>query len=93
MAISENKVSTMIAFFNRRELMITSDLREVNNIRELLLANRIECLVKDFNRRTANSVGAGRARTSAFILGRNQERYMIYVHKEDLEYARYLLRK
>ena len=83
----------MIHIFNRRELIITGDLREVNNIRELLLANRIEYLVKDFNRRTANSVGAGRARTSAFTLGRNQEQYVIYVHKEDLEYAKYLLRK
>ena len=83
----------MITFFNRKELMITSDLREVNSIREVLAANRIECLVKDFNRRTANFVGAGRARTSAFTLGRNQEHYVIYVHKEDLEYAKYLLRK
>ena len=93
MAISENKVSTMIAFFNRRELMITSDLREVNNIRELLLANKIEYLVKDSDQTTAKTLGAGRARTSTFTLGRKQAYYVIYVHKDDLEYAKYLLRK
>ena len=93
MAISENKVSTMIAFFNRRELMITSDLREVNNIRELLLANKIEYLVKDSDQTAAKTLGAGRARTSTFTLGRKQAYYVIYVHKDDLEYAKYLLRK
>ena len=93
MAISENKVSTMIAFFNRRELMITSDLREVNNIRELLLANKIEYLVKDSDQTTAKTLGASRARTSTFTLGRKQAYYVIYVHKDDLEYAKYLLRK
>ena len=83
----------MIHIFNRRELMITCDLGEVSRIRELLAANRIEYLVKDFDQRMANSVGAGRARTSTFTLGRKQAYYVIYVHKEDLEYAKYLLRK
>ena len=93
MAISENKISTMIAFFNRRELIITDDLREVNNIRELLLANKIEYLVKDSDQTAAKTLGAGRARTSTFTLGRKQAYYVIYVHKDDLEYAKYLLRK
>ncbi len=83
----------MIHIFNRRELMITCDLGEVSRIRELLAANRIEYLVKDFDPRMANSVGAGRARTSALTLGRKQEQYIVYVHKDDLEYAKYLLRK
>ena len=93
MAISKGKVSTMITFFNRRELMITCDLQEVNRIRELLLANRIEYLLKDFNQRITNSIGAGRARTSALTLGRKQEQYAVYVHKDDLEYSKFLLRK
>ena len=93
MAISKDKVSTMITFFNRRELMITRDLREVTRVREVLTANRIEYLLKDFNQRITNSIGAGRARTSALTLGRKQEHYVIYVHKDDLEYAKYLLRK
>ena len=83
----------MIHIFNRRELIITDDLRAVNNIRELLLANKIEYLVKDSDQTTAKTLGAGRARTSTFTLGRKQAYYVIYVHKDDLEYARYLLRK
>ena len=82
----------MITFFSRKELMITNDLREVNSIREVLLANKIEYLVKDSNQRMANSIGAGRTRATTFTLGRKQEQYVIYVHKDDLEYAMYLLR-
>ena len=72
--------------------MITNDLREVNSIREVLLANKIEYLVKDSNQRMANSIGAGRNRATTFTLGRKQDQYVIYVHKDDLEYAMYLLR-
>ena len=93
MAISKGKVSTMITFFNRRELMITCDLQEVNRIRELLLANRIEYLVKDSDQSMAKNLGAGRARTSVLTLGRKQEQYAVYVHKDDLEYSKFLLRK
>ena len=93
MAISKDKVNAMITFFNRRELTITCDLREVNHIRELLLANKIEYLVKDSDQTTAKTLGAGRARSSTVTLGRKQEYYVIYVHKDDLEYAKYLLRK
>ena len=82
----------MITFFSRKELMITNDLREVNSIREVLLANKIEYLVKDSNQRMANSIGAGRTRATTFTLGRKQDQYVIYVHKDDLEYAMYLLR-
>ena len=82
----------MMTFFSRKELMITNDLREVNSIREVLLANKIEYLVKDSNQRMANSIGAGRTRATTFTLGRKQEQYVIYVHKDDLEYAMYLLR-
>ena len=82
----------MITFFSRKELMITNDLREVNSIREVLLASKIEYLVKDSNQRMANSIGAGRTRATTFTLGRKQDQYVIYVHKDDLEYAMYLLR-
>ena len=63
----------MITFFSRKELMITNDLREVNSIREVLLANKIEYLVKDSNQRMANSIGAGRTRATTFTLGRKQD--------------------
>ena len=76
----------MIHIFNRKELLITFDQQEVNQCRELLIANRIDYRVKIVN----STVGAGRNRVSFF---RRQEQQIVYVHKQDWEYAQYLLRK
>ena len=76
----------MITFLNRRELLMTNDFREVSRIREILLANRIDYRVKVVN----SPIGAGRNRISFF---RRQEQQIVYVHKQDWEYAQYLLRK
>ncbi len=83
----------MLHIFNRRELLMSYDLRQVNDIREILRANRIDCNVKVFYPRTASAIGAGRARTASFGPARNLERYTVYVHKADYDHARYLLRK
>ena len=76
----------MIHIFNRKELMITYDQREVNHLRELLLANRIDYRIKIVN----STMGAGRNRVS---LLHRQEQQIVYVHKQDWEYAMHLLRK
>ncbi len=76
----------MIHIFNRKELLITHDQMEVNQCRELLLANRIEYRVKIVN----STIGAGRNRVS---FSYRQEQQIVYVHKQDWEYAMYLLRK
>ena len=86
MAISRNKVSAMITLFNRRELLITYDQQAVNQCRELLAANSIDYRIKIVN----STMGAGRNRVS-FL--RRQEQQIVYVHKQDWEYAMYLLRK
>jgi len=75
----------VIHIFNRKELLMTQDLREVNKIRDMLLANRIDSRVKVVN----SPVGAGRNRMS---FSRRQEQRIVYVHKADWEYAMYLLR-
>lgn len=75
----------MIHIFNRRELLLTNDPREINWIRELLLANRIDYKVKVLN----SSIGATRNRVS---FARREEQHIVYVHKADWEYAMYLLR-
>ena len=75
----------MIHIFNRKELLITHDQMEVNQCRELLLANRIEYRVKIVN----STIGAGRNRVS---FSHRQEQQIVYVHKQDWEYAMYLLR-
>lgn len=83
----------MIHIFNRRELLMSYDLRQVNDLRELLQANRIDYFVKVSGPRSSASVGAGRSRMYSFGHDRNLERYTFYVHKADLEYAKHLLRK
>ena len=83
----------MIHFFNRKELMMTYDLRQVNNIREILRANRIDYHVKASYPRSASAIGAGRARTASFGPVRQQERFTVYVHKADYDRALYLLRE
>ena len=82
----------MIHFFNRKELMMTYDLRQANDIREILRANRIDYHVKASYPRSASAIGAGRARTASFGPVRQQERFTVYVHKADYDHAMYLLR-
>ena len=88
----KEKVMDVICIFNRRELTVTSDQREVNRIRELLLANRIECCVKVSSPGSLPSLGAGRSRTVSLGLTQRQEQITVYVHKADWDYAMYLLR-
>ena len=83
----------MIHFFNRKELIMTYDLRQVNDIREILRANRIDYHVKASYPRSASAIGAGRARTASFGPVRQQERFTVYVHKADYDRAMYLLRE
>ena len=82
----------MIHIFNRKELLITYDLRQVNNLREILRANRIDYLVKTSYPRQASAMGARRAGTASLGPVRQQERFTVYVHKADYDRAMYLLR-
>ena len=82
----------LICVFNRREVLITCDQSEVNNIRELFLANQIESYVKASSPGSLPSLGAGRTRTVSFGMLRRQEQFTVYVHKTDWDYAMYLLR-
>ena len=83
----------MIHIFNRRELLLSYDPGQVNGLRELLRANRIDYFVKVSGPRSAASLGAGRSRMYSFGRDRSPERYTVYVHKADWEYAMHLLRK
>ena len=76
----------MIHILNRRELLIPYDQQEVHQCRELLIATHIDYRVKIVN----STMGAGRNRVS-FL--RRQEQQIVYVHKQDWEYAMFLLRK
>ena len=83
----------MVTIFNRRELLMTYDLRQMNDLRELLRANRIDHSVKAAYPRTSFVASESRARTASFGPNRRQERYIVYVRKADWEYAVHLLRK
>ena len=83
----------MIHIFNRKELLMSYDLRQVSDLRELLRANRIDYYVKVSGPRSVASIGAGRNRMYSFGHDSNLERYTVYVHKTDWEYAQHLLRK
>lgn len=83
----------MIHLFNRKELLQTYDLRQMNDLRELLRANRIDHSVKVAYPRTSFVASESRARTASFGPNRRQEQYIVYVCKADWEYAMHLLRK
>ena len=83
----------MITFFNRKELLMSYDLRQVNDLREILRANRIDYYVKASYSRSPFSGPAGRTRSAYFGSGSQQERFTVYVHKADYDRALYLLRE
>ena len=82
----------MITVFNRKELLQTYDLHQVNDLRELLRANRIEYSVKAAYPRTSFVTSESRARTASYGPDRRREQYIVYVRKADWEYAVHLLR-
>ncbi len=79
----------MITFFNRKELLITMDMKRQDDVREILSVNGIDYIVKVINRQSDNS----RARVGS--LGLNPKftyEYKIYVHKNDYDNALRLIR-
>lgn len=79
----------MITIFNRKELLITTDMSRQGHVRDILSANGIDYTVRVINPQSARS----RARYGTFgaDLGYSYE-YKIYVHKKDYEYALKLIR-
>jgi len=83
----------MIAIFNRRELLITQDMKRQADVRDILSANGIDYTVKTANLQNSALFGRSRARVGSF--GINQDfsyEYKIYVHKRDYDNALRLIR-
>ena len=83
----------MITIFNRKELIITMELKRQSEVRDILSQNGIDYTVKTTNLQAAAVVGSQRGRTGNF--GINQDysyEYKIYVHKKDFERAVSLIR-
>ena len=89
---SHERKCSMVTVFNRKELLQTYDLRQMNDLRELLRANRIDHSVKVSYPRSSFGTSESRPRTASFGPNRRQEQYIVYVRKADWEYAVYLLK-
>ena len=83
----------MITIFNRKELIITMEMKRQSEVRDILSQHGIDYTVKTTNLQAAAVVGSQRGRTGNF--GINQDysyEYKIYVHKKDFERAVSLIR-
>lgn len=83
----------MITIFNRKELIITMEMKRQSEVRDILSQNGIDYTVKTTNLQAAPVAGSHRGRMGNF--GINQDysyEYKIYVHKKDFERAESLIR-
>ena len=83
----------MITIFNRKELLVTMDMKRQSDIRDILSVNGIDYQVKTTNLETPTSFD--RQRANAGSLGINQNYsydYKIYVNKKDYDAASKLIR-
>ena len=74
--------------FTKREVFITRTLNEMNRVRGCLETNGIKHDVK-----TNYNTSAGRNRGIPFINTDYLYEYRIYVHKNDLERAKYVINR
>lgn len=83
----------MLTYFNRKELLITMDMKRQGEVRSILDKNGIQYDVKITNLENPAVMGKSRGRTGS--LGLDQKyvyEYKIYVHKKDYEEAEWLIR-
>ena len=78
----------MITILNRKELMLTCSLAEQVRARDILTANGIDYKIK-----TVNHADHNRGRTGSFGIDHDAAcQYYIYVHSEDYERAKHLMK-
>ena len=83
----------MITIFNRKELLVTMDMKKQADVRDALSANSIPYIINTTN--LVNSQAFGSRRGYQGSLGVNQNysyEYKIYVHKNDYDKAVGLIR-
>lgn len=80
----------MITVFNRKELIITMEMKRQAEVRDILSQNGIAYAVKTTNLHAAGNM---RGRTGSFGINPDYSyEYKIYVHKNDFERAAYLIK-
>lgn len=78
----------MITAFNRKELIITMEMKRQAEVRDILSQNGIDYTVKTTNLEAAPILGNRRAYTGNFGINPDYSyEYKIYVHKKDYEKA------
>ncbi len=79
----------MITVFNRRELIVTMDMKRQADIRNILSDNYIDYVVKTTNLQSASA----RSHTGSFGIDQDYScEYKIFVHKKDYRKAEALIR-
>ena len=82
----------MLTIFNRKELLITMDMKRQADVREILSKNGIYYTIKTINLQSAG-FASGRGHTGSFGISPDHSyEYKIYVHKKDYDRAKYLIR-
>lgn len=78
----------MITIFNRKELLITMDMKRQSDVRDILNANNIKYTVKVTNLQRTHAIGNSRARSGSFGIKQDYSyEYKIFVHKNDYDKA------
>ena len=83
----------MITVFNRKELLVTLDMKRQADICEILSSKGIDYAVKTTNLQSAAPSVGQRSRTGNYGIDQKYSyEYKIYVHKEDFDRASSLIR-
>lgn len=83
----------MITIFNRKELLVTMDMKRQSDIRDILSVNGIDYQVKTTNLETPTSFDRQRANVGSLGINQNYSyEYKIYVNKKDYDAASKLIR-
>ena len=78
----------MITIFNRKELLVTMDIKKQASIRGILSANKIPYITKTTNVMDPQAFGSHRGHQGSLGVNQNYSyEYKIYVHKNDYDKA------
>jgi hypothetical protein len=85
--------SKRVTIFNRKELLITMDMKHQANVRDILTANSIDYSVKVTNLQSRDVIGSSRAKIgSAGVDQKISYEYKIFVHKNEYDNALRLIK-
>lgn len=84
----------MITVFNRKELIVTMDMKRQSEIRRILADNGIEYTVKTTDTQMVPFFGKQRKYTGSFGMDPDKfYEYKIYVDEKDFEKASFLIKQ